>query len=205
MIENNFPTGGAWIQIIKKIPVKNPLVQPLSIHFAVIDKVYFESEMTQFPSPLMPAALLKSKFASKEAFIKKLYNFNMGNRKKLDSDEIRDIEEIKDYCERMGINLDLCFKVKIITPNGEAFITANEYKIVDIEKYVQMVDGEHLVMNFFEGDIKFSGKMKDMIFYMRSRGIGIHESIKMLSSDVKKHSVFWLNFHKEYQMYFGLT
>lgn len=204
MFENNFPIGGAWIQIIKKIPVKNPLVQPLSIHFAMIHKIHFEQDMIPWSFATIPAELMKGKFASKEAFIKKLHKFETGNRSKLDSDEIRHIEESKEYCEKNDIDLSMCFTVKIVTPDGDSYITANEYTIVDIEKYVQMADGEHIIMNFFEGDIKFAGKMKDIIFYMRSRGIGLHESIKMLSRDVKKHSIFWINFHEEYQRHFGL-
>lgn len=86
----------------------------------------------------------------------------------------------------------------IFTPDGDLRLHAWEYDKVDIGKYIQMIDGEHLKINFMSFDAIVSGIMEEKMFYLRQRGIGTNEAYTMLLGAMQDPNLCWLEFHSAY-------
>lgn len=191
-----FPKQGAWIQVKKKVEIKNA-PEPLSIYFATFEKGYFERPVYEMDMPFGWNKFFAGA-NSQEDFVRCYFQYEWGNKKGLSEMQKKVIEHFKEY----NCDSDITVKVKVQTKDGDIYLLSHEFNIVDVEKYVDCVDGEHCVMNFFSETASLPKKMSEQIFYMRSRGIPYIDALKMLSGNIKKSGIFWITFHKEYQRMF---
>ena len=87
---------------------------------------------------------------------------------------------------------DIHQQMKILTPFGTVYIQPEEYNVVDINKYFEMLKDGSMQMKHMNTSINLSNTLRDKLFYIRSRGISLVEALKMISGNLNTQNAFFL-------------
>lgn len=198
MFDKVLPKKGGWIMVKGIIPVDMP-IEPLSIFFAKPKKVFWDGHFTM--PGVMPYDMRIAFEDAKKRFGEKVYeayiDFQRGRVGKFDAEEKAMLGRLDDE------GFDVVQRVEIRTPFGDCCIEPHEYNMIEIDKYLDQIDGEHLKMNMFGENNQIASKeLGDKLFYLRSRGIPKLDALKLLLPQLDQNNVLWLSFHEEYQRHF---
>jgi len=92
----------------------------------------------------------------------------------------------------------------ILTPDGELKVEPWEYNKIDLKKYMDFLnvrpENSEPDMNilFLSEDPKLSIKMRDMVFYMQSRGISRGTAYLMLIEEIRDQNFCYFEMHEAY-------
>jgi len=184
---------GEWIFIRQSIPVEI-YIQPMSIYYGLIDKLYFPGEMSMGYLGHLEEWIvdLINLIKDKDTIKNLTYKYITGRKKKLPPNVRRILDEYKD-----DVSLD--FSMKIRTIYGDVTIQPQEYNIVDdLAKYIEPAKDRHAFIKYINTSQQLKGKIAEQVFYMRSRGISYHDAIMMVSGNIKTQNLFYIEMHREY-------
>lgn len=186
------PKKGAWVLVTKTIPVKNVFAPLYSIWYALPsgefsigdeDRVNSEVER-EIEFPFRDLKTLK--------YFIKLYKADKTALKGLE------LKEIKRTLDKWPIN----HQAKILTPFGSVLLQHNEYNIINFNDYLESVDNGSFQVKFLNTTKASKNKVRDQLFYIRSRGISISTALGMVSGLVRSQNTYYMLAHPEYQKAF---
>lgn len=96
-------------------------------------------------------------------------------------------------------------QVKIQTEYGGVVLEPNEYNIASkglVEELIQNTDKKHAFIQYLSDNKQLKGKAADQIFYLRTRGIGLNEALKMCIGQVQTPNLFYIFMHPGYVIHF---
>jgi hypothetical protein len=94
-------------------------------------------------------------------------------------------------------------QVTILTEHGQVCIQPHEYTIQEtIDDHLEAVKEGEAELVFLNKNKSLRGKIKEQVFYIRSRGISFTEAMKMVGGQVKSQHVFYIRYKEELQRYF---
>jgi len=191
---------GEWILIKKRIPVKE-FIQPLSIFYGIPDynRLFFKDENKLEWNTRDHSWLIEylaggtSTTASQNA---KLIIDRFNRNQKITSRQ-------KSYLENKD-PIELEYRMRIRTREGNVTIEPHEYNIVELSKYLEPVKENHAFIKYLNKNERITGKVGEQIFYLRSRGIGFVNAVMMTSGRIRSQNSFYIEMHKGYvEQFFG--
>lgn len=189
---NNIPKKGAWILIIKTVPVKDIFAPLYSIWYALPTGEFSIGDEDR-PHPeieyenIFPFRSMRELRHYVKAY-KKDKNLVSGEERKT-------VEHVLD---KYSINQ----QVKILTPFGTVKLQHNEYKVIDFNKYLSSIENGSFQVKFLNTSKGFKTKVRDQIFYIQSRGISLSIALGMVSGLVRSQNTYYMLAHPEYQRMF---
>lgn len=87
---------------------------------------------------------------------------------------------------------------KIKTPNGDLRLFPREYNKININDYIELIDGEHCVLHFMVKNAVMEKAVEEKMFYLRSRGLSKQEAYRFVLGDIKDPNLCYLEFHQAY-------
>ena len=197
---NVIPKQGTWIFIRQNIPVEIP-IDPLSVYFAVPSgKLFFEGEshISDFGRDTEWRRLMQVYNKDRDTFVVDVFNVKKKNTEGMSSTYVSSIERGLEDGE-----FDIEQQVKILTEHGQVCIQPEEYTILDnIDDHLNAVKDGDAELVFLNKNKTLRGKLKEQVFYIRSRGISFTEAMKMVGGQVKSQHVFYIRYTEEIQRYF---
>jgi hypothetical protein len=194
------PKAGSWIFIRKIIPVEIP-IDPLSVYFAVPSgKLFFENEthISDFSMETEWRRLAATYNKTRDSFIVDVMNVKKKNTEGMSETYVNSIQRALDDGD-----IDIEQQVMILTEHGQVCIQPHEYTILDsIDDHLEAVKEGEAELVFLNKNKSLRGKIKEQVFYIRSRGISFQEAMKMVGSSVKSQHVFYIRYSEEMQRYF---
>lgn len=91
---------------------------------------------------------------------------------------------------------------KIRTKDGDLRLWPWEYRKIDISKYLEIIDGEHLTMKFLAKNPVMEKEVVERVFYLQTRGIPKKDCYALVLPELKDPSFCYFEFHEEYINYF---
>lgn len=94
--------------------------------------------------------------------------------------------------------------VSLMTEFGELRLFPREYSIIDLRKYLPNLSirddntEPDMEIRYLNSDPRLSDKMKDMVFYLRSRGISRGTAYIMLLDQIKDPNFCYFEMHQAY-------
>ena len=184
---------GEWILITKEIPVE-AYVQPFSIFYGMVDKIYFPNELQAYQIGLnLPFELESLKYDSED--LRQMIDiYNRGK------EVPKSVKKALDAIDT--INME--YSMKIRTRTDALTVQPWEYNFIDLREYLEPVkDGHAFIKHMNMKQQKVSGKIGEQIFYLRSRGIGFTDAVMMISGNIKTQTAFYIEMHREYVKHFN--
>lgn len=201
---------GEWIMVTRDIGVETP-VDPFSIYYAIPTGKYFYKDESHVNgreifyydfSEIINLISKVDNFSRKEICVKILKRASKNN---FDFEEFNSFEKyIYSILDNKGITLDdFSSQIKIKTIFGDVVLNPEDYNVVEnIEKYLAEIDYKTVVMRFLTKSEQLTGKLNDQVFYLRSRGIGFVDSLKMCINNIKTQNLFYLEMTPANAAYF---
>lgn len=88
----------------------------------------------------------------------------------------------------------------IQTPDGPVHVWPHEYKLIDINQYLEFCEEDGLEIHYLSDHAAVD---QDALFYLRSRGIPKAEAQRMLLGTLKDPHYCWFSFAPEIAAFFG--
>jgi hypothetical protein len=192
MTDITLPIKGGWIMVTRRPPTR---VKPklFGIYFAKPEKVFerdssllgsFNQITTEQERTLLWRQRCGAKLNEDEEGILN----RIGRRGHL---RFANEDDLGPYPEPIIRDLELEMRVRILTPDGEVCLEANEYTILDdVTPFVELI-GDGMIMHEL-GGIKNAKKFQEQLFYVMSRGIRRIAAYQMLLGQIDRPNVFWL-------------
>lgn len=183
MWDKTLPIGGGWIIVTRQPPteIKPPL---LSMFYAMPDRVFAQGTHTA----RFGADAWGSQHSPVELSL--LWRSRRGSR--LSGSE----KDAAEKLEAEGFALDQ--RVHIITDEGDCWLEPYEWSPCgSVEPFLAFAGTEHVKLHML-GGAEIDGKMKDMVFYMQSRGIKRVDALQLLLGKIRKPNICWLQLHEAY-------
>jgi hypothetical protein len=194
------PRKGGWIMIRSLIPIDKPIVDPLSLWYAiptgkifVNDELHVRNFMCADDYDLRVGMRLL-RIGDWEVYKRILFDF-MVNGKTNSFDRATLEQIVKD------VDGDVNFQqqVQIKTLFGDVNIMPHEYTICQhLDNYFEAIKDGHAFMRYMTKSDTLAGKLADQIFYLRSRGIGYSEALQLVWQNIKSPNQFYIEFHPAY-------
>lgn len=194
MTDHTIPLSGSWVLITKKPPTQIS-VKPLSLFYAMPDKVFVEGSFQ-----------MSARFSYGQHYkandLLALYRLRC-NSSALLPPEIEAAKAIEaDYLEQEGFELELEQRVRIETPDGLLCIEPYEYSIIpDIGPYMDAI-GDGYILREYGQTARVSSKIEEQLFYMQSRGLTKASALALIAGVTKSAKMMWLEPEQELVDYF---
>lgn len=89
----------------------------------------------------------------------------------------------------------------IITEFGEVTINPNEFTVASekhLKEYMEYAKSGHAFIRYLSNNSQLKGKIKEQIFYLRSRGISFAEAISMCVGNISTRNLMYVYLHPAY-------
>lgn len=204
------PKKGTWILIIKDIPVQLP-IPPLTVWYAVPSgKIFYKNERNRYFEFLDTTEKINyyvdRHFGGDHDLFKNIvYKFKTTGKVPKVFEHKKGILEptIHDLEENYGFELEQ--QLKIVTPWGECCIQPEEYNTTDINFHLNAAKTGDAEIKYLTKSKQLKGKVKEQVFYLRTRGIGFADAVQMCIANIHTQHLFYIEYHEEYMKMFFNT
>ena len=179
------PGKGAWIYIIKPISIVDNHIPYMSVWYGIPTGNISIGDERHVGGLTIQDLQWEYSFTLDMDYLKLCIKNYFKNKKSLTS---REESAAKAVIEGYGIHQQM----KILTPFGTVYIQPEEYNVVDINKYFEMLKDGSMQMKHMSTTINLGNTLKDKLFYIRSRGISLVEALKMISGNLSTQNAFFL-------------
>lgn len=198
----HIPKSGAWIMIRKVIPVGIP-IDPLSLWFAKPSRKVFLNGDNGLGRPFVMSEFHYAMEAlgvrdNWELFKTSMFEYIHWG--KVGSFDSKSFKAAIAECDGGVESLDFEQQVSIKTVFGDVCINPDEYSICrdDMTDYFEAIKDGHAFIRYMTKSTTMTGKIRDQIFYLRSRGISYADALLLVWGNIKSQTLFWIEFHPAY-------
>lgn len=191
---------GGWIMIRSLIPIDKPIVDPLSLWFAIpTGKIFVNGELSiqnfmNRDDYDLRFGMRMLRIGDWGVYKKILFDFMVNG--KTNSFDRKTLEEIADTIKD---DVEFEQQVQIKTLFGDVVIQPHEYTVCKhLDSYFEAIRDGHAFMRYMTKSDTLAGKLADQIFYLRSRGIGYAEALQLVWQNIKSPNQFYIEFHPAY-------
>ena len=181
------PPRGGWIMVKRRPPAELHQVPIFSIFYALPVRVFaWGSHSARF--------VWGSHLPAHDLWL--LYRDRHTQSRLSDSERSR-VEQIeKSSQEATGFGLNLEMRVQIAAPAGDLILEPYEWTpCSDVAPFIDAIGREVTLHEY--GSAKPDRRLRDQMFYLRSRGISRFDATTLLFGEVRKPNVFWLELAPE--------